>query len=75
MTRTVRGAAAAGVGLEAGTAANLAPAPPPYVVNYVIMQFGRVSDNCFSMDYQFPMSAVQAFAIALSSFDGKLLCE
>jgi tubby-related protein 1 len=39
------------------------------------MQFGRVSDNVFSMDYQHPMSALQAFAIALSSFDGKLLCE
>ncbi len=43
--------------------------------NYVIMQFGRISDTTFTMDYQFPMSAVQAFAIALSSFDGKLLCE
>ena len=41
----------------------------------MIMQFGRVSDNAFSMDYQYPMSAVQAFAIALSSFDGKLACE
>eukprot|EP00050_Salpingoeca_kvevrii_P018871 m.79535 g.79535 ORF g.79535 m.79535 type:complete len:422 (-) comp8186_c0_seq1:226-1491(-) len=43
--------------------------------NYIIMQFGRVDQQSFSMDFQFPMSAIQAFAIALSSFDGKLACE
>jgi tubby and related proteins len=30
------------------------------------MQFGRVSDDTFTMDYKYPLSAVQAFAIALS---------
>eukprot|EP00064_Thunnus_orientalis_P001340 superscaffoldBa00000091_g1343 len=39
---------------------------------YIVMQFGRVADNVFSMDYSFPMCALQAFAITLSSFDGKL---
>ncbi|KAM9319552.1 tubby-related protein 1 [Gastrophryne carolinensis] len=43
--------------------------------DYIIMQFGRVADDAFTMDYQYPMCAVQAFAIALSSFDGKLACE
>ncbi|KFD58042.1 hypothetical protein M514_01275 [Trichuris suis] len=42
---------------------------------YVIMQFGRISDNIFSMDYSYPLCALQAFGIALSSFDGKLACE
>ncbi|XP_044194513.1 tubby protein isoform X3 [Thunnus albacares] len=42
---------------------------------YIVMQFGRVAENVFSMDYSFPMCALQAFAITLSSFDGKLACE
>ncbi|KAF8564991.1 hypothetical protein P879_04758 [Paragonimus westermani] len=44
-------------------------------VNYVIMQFGRVAEDLFTMDYAYPMCALQAFGIALSSFDGKLACE
>ncbi|CAK9298129.1 unnamed protein product [Gordionus sp. m RMFG-2023] len=44
-------------------------------VNYIFMQFGRVSEDGFTMDYSYPMCAVQAFAVALSSFDGKLACE
>ncbi|XP_061611514.1 tubby-related protein 3 isoform X2 [Phyllopteryx taeniolatus] len=43
--------------------------------DYIVMQFGRVSEDVFSMDYSFPMCALQAFAITLSSFDGKLACE
>ncbi|XP_019348055.2 tubby-related protein 1 [Alligator mississippiensis] len=44
-------------------------------LDYIVMQFGRVADDAFTMDYNYPMCAVQAFAIALSSFDGKLACE
>ncbi|XP_040278152.1 tubby-related protein 1 [Bufo bufo] len=44
-------------------------------VDYIIMQFGRIADDAFTMDFKYPMCAVQAFAIALSSFDGKLACE
>eukprot|EP01137_Pigoraptor_chileana_P001839 Opistho-2@2137 len=43
--------------------------------DYIIMQFGRISDEVFTCDFQYPMSAIQAFSIALSSFDGKLACE
>ncbi|XP_041829487.1 tubby protein homolog [Melanotaenia boesemani] len=43
--------------------------------DYIAMQFGRVAEDVFSMDYSFPMCALQAFAITLSSFDGKLACE
>ncbi|RXG69316.1 Tubby protein-like, partial [Armadillidium vulgare] len=39
---------------------------------YIIMQFGRVAEDVFTMDYRYPMSALQAFGIALSSFDSKL---
>lgn len=44
-------------------------------VDYIVMQFGRVAEDVFTMDYRYPMCAVQAFSIALSSFDGKLACE
>ena len=43
--------------------------------DYIVIQFGRISDDLFTLDYSFPMCAVQAFAIALSSFDSKLACE
>lgn len=43
--------------------------------DYVVLQFGRVTDDVFTLDYNFPACALQAFAIALSSFDSKLACE
>ncbi|RUS19378.1 tubby C-terminal-like domain-containing protein [Endogone sp. FLAS-F59071] len=44
-------------------------------LDYIIMQFGRIEDDVFNMDFQYPMCPLQAFAIALSSFDAKLACE
>lgn len=41
----------------------------------VSLQFGRVSNTQFSCDVSSPLSLMQAFAIALSSFDSKLACE
>jgi len=41
----------------------------------VIMQFGRVGKDAFTMDFQAPLCALQAFGIALSSFDYKIACE
>lgn len=41
----------------------------------VILQFGKVGKDTFTMDYQYPISAFQAFAICLSSFDTKIACE
>uniref|UniRef100_U3J1X1 TUB bipartite transcription factor n=1 Tax=Anas platyrhynchos platyrhynchos TaxID=8840 RepID=U3J1X1_ANAPP len=43
--------------------------------DYIVMQFGRVAEDVFTMDYNYPMCALQAFAIALSSFDSKLACQ
>ncbi|XP_032720466.1 tubby-related protein 1 [Lontra canadensis] len=43
--------------------------------DYIILQFGRVAEDAFTLDYRYPLCALQAFAIALSSFDGKLACE
>ncbi|KAI7978852.1 Tubby-like F-box protein 8 [Camellia lanceoleosa] len=41
----------------------------------IILQFGKVGKDMFTMDYRYPLSAFQAFAVCLSSFDTKLACE
>ena len=41
----------------------------------IVLQFGKCSDDTFTMDYCYPMCALQAFAICMSSFDHKLACE
>ncbi|XP_068658569.1 tubby-like F-box protein 3 [Aristolochia californica] len=41
----------------------------------VLLQFGKVGKDLFTMDYRYPISAFQAFAICLSSFDTKIACE
>ncbi|XP_066391461.1 tubby-like F-box protein 11 isoform X2 [Miscanthus floridulus] len=44
----------------------------------VILQFGKVGKDLFTMDYRYPISAFQAFAICLSclsSFDTKITRE
>jgi len=42
---------------------------------YIVMQFGKTGKDTFTMDYQFPLCPLQAFLIALSSFDNKIACE
>ncbi|XP_056373820.1 tubby-related protein 3 [Hyla sarda] len=42
---------------------------------YIVMQFGRVAEDLFTLDYSYPLCALQAFSVALSSFDSKLACE
>lgn len=41
----------------------------------VLLQFGKVGNDTFTMDYRKPLSAVLAFAICLTSFGTKLACE
>nr|XP_056711878.1 tubby-related protein 3 [Euleptes europaea] len=43
--------------------------------DYIVMQFGRVAEDVFTLDFNYPLCALQAFAIGLSSFDSKLACE
>jgi tubby-related protein 1 len=43
--------------------------------DYVVMQFGRINNEVFTMDFRYPLSPVQAFGIAMTSFHGKLACE
>ena len=47
----------------------------PQDLDYVVMQFGRVGQDKFTLDIQFPLTPLQAFAIAVTSFDGKIACE
>ncbi|OWM88586.1 tubby-like F-box protein 7 [Punica granatum] len=41
----------------------------------VLLQFGKVSKDTFTMDFRQPLSAFQAFAICLTSFGTKIACE
>lgn len=41
----------------------------------VLLQFGKIGKDIFTMDYRYPLSAYQAFAICLTSFGTKLACE
>ncbi|XP_010920225.1 tubby-like F-box protein 1 [Elaeis guineensis] len=41
----------------------------------VLLQFGKVGDDMFTMDYRQPLSAFVAFAICLTSFGTKFACE
>lgn len=41
----------------------------------VILQFGRVGKDRFTMDFKHPLTPLQAFGICLTSFDNKLACE
>ncbi|GMJ13836.1 tubby like protein 7 [Hibiscus trionum] len=41
----------------------------------VLLQFGKVGDDTFTMDYRQPLSAFLAFSICLTSFGTKLACE
>lgn len=39
------------------------------------LQCGKINENKFMLDFQFPFTPLQAFAVALSSLDFKLLCR
>mgnify|MGYP000169457531 CR=1 FL=1 len=47
----------------------------PDDLDTVLLQFGRTNKDEFTMDFQWPLSPLQAFGICLSSFDYKLACE
>ncbi|XP_057793814.1 tubby-like F-box protein 5 isoform X2 [Salvia miltiorrhiza] len=49
-----------------------APAPEQ---EKVILQFGKIGKDIFTMDYRYPLSVFQAFALCLSNFDTKPVCE
>lgn len=49
--------------------------PSHSIVEYIVLQMGKVEQDIFTLDFQYPLSPAQAFAVALSSFHSKLACE
>lgn len=41
----------------------------------IFLQFGKINETTFAMDFQHPLSLYQAFSICLSSLSSKLACE
>ncbi|KAJ1656657.1 hypothetical protein IWQ61_003810 [Dispira simplex] len=44
-------------------------------LDYIVLQCGRVSGNTFTLDFQYPITPLQAFGIALCSIDDKIACQ
>jgi hypothetical protein len=40
--------------------------------NATVMMFGKTDEGLYALDYCYPLSAFQAFCLALTSFDRKL---
>lgn len=36
----------------------------------IVIQFGKVGDNSYTLDFTHPVSPFQAFAISLTAFEG-----
>lgn len=47
----------------------------PDAQDTVVLQFGRVAKEEFTMDMHHPITPFQAFAVTLSSFDSKIACD
>lgn len=43
--------------------------------DYIVFQFGRISEADFTLDFRYPLCPLQAFGCALSSMNRKLACE
>ena len=41
----------------------------------VLIQFAKISQDAFLLDWRYPMCGLQAFAIAVTAFDFKLACD
>jgi len=41
----------------------------------ILLQFGKTGKDHFTMDFTWPFSPLQAFAICISALDNKLACE
>ncbi len=36
------------------------------------MQFGRIDENAYTLDFQYPLTALQAFSVALANVTQRL---
>ena len=41
-------------------------------VVFQVMQFGRIDSNAYTLDFQYPFTAIQAFAVALANVTQRL---
>lgn len=42
------------------------------VLFFQVMQFGRIDGNAYTLDFQYPFSALQAFSVALANVTQRL---
>ncbi|KAI8903396.1 tubby C-terminal-like domain-containing protein [Gorgonomyces haynaldii] len=47
----------------------------PNDLEHVVLQFGKVTQNEFSVDIQYPFSILLGFGIVLTAFESKVACE
>jgi tubby-related protein 1 len=47
----------------------------PEQPDYIMMQYGKMDKDIFTLDIQFPLSPLQAFGMALAGVDNKLVCD
>lgn len=40
--------------------------------NKQVIQFGRIENNCYTLDFEWPFSPLQAFAVALANITQRL---
>ena len=43
-----------------------------FIYLFQVMQFGRIDHNAYTLDFQYPFSAAQAFAVALANVTQRL---
>lgn len=43
-----------------------------FFCSYQVMQFGRIDGNAYTLDFQYPFSALQAFSVALANVTQRL---
>ena len=41
----------------------------------ILLQFGRTGTDTFNLDFQYPLTPLQAFSICITTFDYKLASE
>ena len=39
---------------------------------FQVMQFGRIDANAYTLDFQYPLTAIQAFSVALANVTQRL---
>ena len=43
-----------------------------HLLCYQVMQFGRIDENAYTLDFQYPLTALQAFSVALANVTQRL---